>query len=204
MKSIDWRNHTLLAASLAIVLMAVGCGREETNASAGATSGASKGVTRVAASQTGGPREEAVGGIALTSATPEAPAAEAGSGEGESTESPTYEGSAASQAASEPPDVVASIADSVAVPGAVVTVVATGSPDVVSMTLADGIGKTKALAYDSSAGVWTTTYRVPLRASSERVGFSITARNAHQQWRRVWLFPAARPAEVASTPDSAE
>lgn len=204
MKSTDWRNHTLLAASLAIVLMAVGCGREENHANAGAAPGASKGATRVAASQTGGPREEVVGGIVLTSATPEAPAAESGSSEGEVTESPSFGGGAASQAVSEPPDVVASIADSVAIPGSVVTVVATGSPDVVSMTLADGLGKAKALTYDSSADVWKTTYRVPLKASSERVAFSITAKNARQQWRRVWLFPAARTAEVASAPDSAE
>jgi hypothetical protein len=198
MKSTDWRNHTLLAASFAIVLMAVGCGREENHASAGAASGVSKGVTRVATSQTGGPREEAVGGIALTSATPQAPAEETVTGECADGESSSSEGNAASQAASEPPDVVASIADSLAAPGTVVTVIATGSPDVVSMTLADGIGREKALAYDSGANVWKTTYRVPLKASSERLGFSITAKNGRQQWRRVWLFPTATQVPAAA------
>ena len=197
-KSTDWRSHTFWAASFAIVLMAVGCGREENHASAGAASGTSKGVTRVAASQTGGPREEAVGGIALTSATPQAPAEETVTGECADGESSSSEGHAASQAASEPPDVVASIADSLVAPGGVVTVIATGSPDVVSMTLADGIGREKALTYDSGANVWRTTYRVPLKASSERIGFSITARNAQQQWRRVWLFPTAPRAEAAA------
>src|SRR5512141_331098 len=101
MKSTEWKNHTLLAASLAIVLMAVGCGREESHASAGAE-GASKGVTRVAASQTGGPRDEVVGGVALTSATPQSPAADAVTGESADAESSTSGESAASQAASEP------------------------------------------------------------------------------------------------------
>jgi hypothetical protein len=202
-KSTDWRNHTLLAASLAIVLMAVGCGREENHASAGAASGASKGATRVASSQTGGPREETVGAIALTSATPQTPEGETVTGECADGESSSSEGNAAYQAASEPPDVVASIADSLAAPGAVVTVIATGSPDVVSMTLADGIGREKELVYDSSANVWKTTYRVPLKASSERLGFSITAKNAQRQWRRVWIFPTAPRSEaVADTAPS--
>ena len=199
MKSTEWKNHTLLAASLAIVLMAVGCGREENHANAGAAT-VEKGVTRVAASQTGGPRD-AVAGMALTSTAPEAP----GDAIGERTavESPKLEGGASSQAGSEPPDVVASIADSLITPGSVVTVTATGSPDVVAMTLADGLGKPKALTYDAAANVWKTSYRVPLKAAAARLGFSITATNTHQQWRRVWVFPM-RQDDVTCGPDSTE
>jgi hypothetical protein len=204
MKSTEWKNHTLLAASLAIVLMVVGCGREEKHASVGATAETSKGGTRVASSQTGGPRDEAVGGMTLASTTSGAPAAEATTDACADAESSSSGESAASQAASEPPDVIASIADSLSLPGSVVTVVATGSPDVVSMTLADGLGRSKTLAYDSNTKLWTTTYRVPLKAASERVGLSVTAKNAQEQWRRVWLFPAARQSEVASRPDSSE
>jgi hypothetical protein len=204
MNSTQWKNHTLLAASLAIVLMAVGCGREENHASAGAGAETSKGGTRVADSQTGGPRGEAVGGIALTSATSDAPAPAALAGGREAEETPTSGGETASQAASEPPDVVASIADSLVLPGAVVTVVATGSGDVVSMTLADGRGKAKELAYDPSTNLWSATYRVPLKAATERIGVAITARNAQHQWRRVWVFPNARVEEAASAPDSGE
>jgi hypothetical protein len=194
MKSTEWRNHTLLAASLAIVLMAIGCGREEGHANAGATT-VEKGVTRVAASQTGGPRDGAVGGMELTTANAEAPgeAIEERSG----AESPKLGGDAASQAGSEPPDVVASIADSLITPGTVVTVLATGSPDVVTMTLADGLGKPKALTYDAATNVWKTSYRVPLKATTARLGFSITASNSHQQWRRVWVFPMHRD-DIAS------
>ena len=200
MKSTEWKNHTLLAASLAIVLMAVGCGREESHASAGATS-TEKGVTRVAESQTGGPRGEAVGAIATADVGTPAGAATTG---GAATETSKLEGNAAPQADSEPPDVVASIAESVATPGSVVTVTATGSPDVVTMTLADGLGKPKALSYDASANVWKTSYRVPLKAAAARLGFSITATNSRQQWRRVWVFPKAERAEVACEGDSTE
>jgi hypothetical protein len=203
MKSTERKNHTLLAASIVIVLMAVGCGREENHASAGATSTESKGVTRVAESQTGGPRGEAVGGIALTSAEPAQPA-DGVANDRAATETSNLEGSAASQAVSEPPDVVASIADSIAAPGSVVTVTATASSDVVTMTLADGLGKPKALTYDAGANLWKTTYRVPLKESSARLGFSITAANAHQQWRRVWVFPKSERARSESAPDTAQ
>jgi hypothetical protein len=196
MKSIEWKNHSLLAASIAIVLMAVGCGREEGHANSGAT--VEKGVTRVAESQTGGPRDEATAGMALTSTSPDAQP-----GQGESTEATTVDGNKASQATSEPPDVVASIADSLAIPGSVVTVIATGSPDVVAMMLSDGLGRPKALTYDTGTNVWKTSYRVPLKASAARLGFSITATNAHQQWRRVWVFPAQRD-DVACDSDSAQ
>jgi len=201
MRSTELRAHTLLAASIAIVLMAVGCGRQEDHASAGATSVESKGVTRVAESQTGGPRDGALTGTALTSADSDSPART--STEGEATGTSKLEGSAAWQADSEPPDVVASIADSLVTPGGVVTVIATGSPDVVTMTLADGRGKPKALTYDTSANVWKTSYRVPLNAAAARLGFSITATNPHQQWRRVWVFPTQRD-DVACDSDTAE
>ena len=113
MKSTEWKNHTLLAASLAIVLMAIGCGREESHASAGATS-TEKGVTRVAESQTGGPRGEAVGAIATADAGRPEDGATNG---GPAAETSKLEGNTAPQADSEPPDVVASIADSLATPG---------------------------------------------------------------------------------------
>ena len=200
MKSTEWKNHTLLAASFAIVLMAVGCGRQESQ-SAGASS-TEKGATRVAASQTGGPREEVGGGVALTSADGDAPREGGLQGESEGSDSSIPEGSAASQAVSEPPDVVASISDSLAAPGPVVTVIATGSPDVVAMTLSDGLGRPKSLTYDATSKVWKTSYRVPLKAATARLGFSITATNAHQQWRRVWVFPKLEGDEVAREQDS--
>jgi len=197
MKNTDWKNHALMAASIAIVLMAVGCGREETHSAVGAATGGEKGVTRMATSQTGGPRGEAVAGVALTAATPEAGLSGDEAIGGEAAETPTSGAGASNHADSEPPDVIASIADSLVVPGGVVEVTAEASPDVVQVTLNDGIGKPKPLVYDAGAGLWRTTYRVPLKAGTQRVGFSITARNGREQWRRVWVFPSA-PREEAS------
>ena len=182
-----WKNHALLAASLAVVLVAIGCGRQETQSKAAVKEG--KGM-RLASSQTGGPRDEVASNAALAAETP--PVETAGTG----SENPVA--GTATSAVSEPPDVNAAIADSIIVPGGVVTVTAHTSSDAVAVTLSDGIGKPKPFTYDAGAGQWTTTYRVPLRAASERIGLSITAKNAQNQWSRVWVFTRSHAVEVAS------
>jgi hypothetical protein len=87
-----------------------------------------------------------------------------------------------------PPDVTASASDTLAIPGGVVEITAQGSPDVTTVTLADGVGQKYPLAYDSAANVWRVFYRVPLRTTAERVGLSVTARNGLNRWSRVWVF----------------
>lgn len=199
MKNPGWTNHTLLAASFAIVLMAVGCGRQETQASGAA--GGAKVETKMASSQTGGPRDEAVASTAMAGQTPQA---ETG-GEtvsGGVMETPSDGEHTARSAASEPPDVIASIADSLIVPGGIVEVTAQASPDVVAVTLTDGISKPKAMSYDPATSVWRTSYRIPLRAATERVGISITATNPQRQWRRVWIFTKSQAVQVAADSDA--
>ena len=110
----------------------------------------------------------------------------------------------ATPADSLPPDVTASATDTVAFPGKTVEITARASADVVEVILWDGIGRKQSFAYDSTAGLWRASYRVPLRISLDRLGLSVTAKNGHELRDRVWVFlqiqreapaepPAAQP-----------
>jgi hypothetical protein len=99
-----------------------------------------------------------------------------------------------------PPDVVASVASQVVVPGEAVEILAMGSPDVREVILADGIGRTQSFVYDLEAKAWRTFYRMPMTLHGEKLGLSVTAKNDGNRWRRVWLFLRTEPEGVP--PDS--
>jgi len=97
-----------------------------------------------------------------------------------------------------PPDVDATVTDSLATHGTIIEITAKGSPDVEEVQLSDGLGKPQRFAYDPGSDLWRASYRVPMKAS-ERVGLSVTARSHIGRWRRVWVFVDVprEPAKVA-------
>jgi hypothetical protein len=153
----------LLAASILAVLLASGCGGQQ---------------SREQASVAGEAREAVV---AQHTPAPSVPA---------SNEDPvrTELGAAVTSADSLPPDVEAASSDSLVIPGEAVEITATASSDAVNLTLWDGIGRKQPFSYDSANGVWRVFYRVPLKGKTERLGLSVTAWNGAHRWRRVWVF----------------
>lgn len=97
-------------------------------------------------------------------------------------------GDAALSAESLPPEIVVSASDTLVAPGATVEFTVRGTSDVAEVVVWDGIGQRQALALDSASGVWRGFYRVPLGASRDRLGLSVTARTEANKWRRVWVF----------------
>ncbi|MGH7731278.1 MAG: hypothetical protein ACRENJ_08520, partial [Candidatus Eiseniibacteriota bacterium] len=123
-----------------------------------------------------------------------APVATPAAGEGQAAAGP--ERTVAVSSDSLPPDVDASIADSVATPGTIIEITAKGSPDVEEVLLSDGLGRPQRFAYDASVDLWRASYRVPVKAPSERLGLSVTARSNIGRWRRVWVFVMVSKVEV--------
>src|SRR5262245_44623721 len=87
------------------------------------------------------------------------------------------EGADVPSADSLPPEVLASVTDTLVVPGAAVEITAQTSADAVDLLLSDGRGKPQPFVYDGAGKVWRSYYRVPLR-SDDRLGLSVTAKNA--------------------------
>jgi hypothetical protein len=112
------------------------------------------------------------------------------------------EGLATSSADSLPPDVAVTVADTLVYPGGSVEITAAASSDVVGVTLWDGVGRKQPFVYDEETDTWKVFYRVPMKASTDRVALSVTARNAPQRWRRVWLFLNVQHEAAAVQPDS--
>jgi hypothetical protein len=98
------------------------------------------------------------------------------------------EGIAAASADALPPDVAVTVADTLVFPGSSVELTAEGSPDVVGVTLADGLGRKSPFVYEAATDTWKVFYRVPMKSRTERIALSVTATNAPQRWRRVWVF----------------
>jgi len=173
------KSHTMFTggalalAAIALVCLAVGCGQQKQHASS---------TTRAVASGNASPDLVAA---SVTSATPVEPLSQESEGADEEI---------AKLGDAPPPEVTASVADTLVIPGTIIDVTAEGSPDVVEMTLSDGIGRKQAFTYDAGSALWHTSYRVPMRVP-ERLGLSVTAKNSLSRWRRVWVFvSAARPA----------
>jgi hypothetical protein len=108
-----------------------------------------------------------------------------------------------------PPDVAVSVTDTLVAPGTRVEIMAETTIDAGRVLLWDGIHAKQPFVYDVGGKVWKTTYRVPLRPSSERLALSVTAINDKNRWRRVWVFvrvqqesknPAAAPSTDVSKP----
>jgi hypothetical protein len=151
----------LIAGAFAIGLIAGGCGEKSTGQVA-----ATNGSTPAALSEPG-----AVTAV-VASQTPGG--------------SPP-EGDYVASADSLPPEVVASVTDTLVVPGAAIEITAQASADAMELTLWDGLGKKQPFVYDEPGKVWRAFYRVPLK-SADRVGLSVTAKNNSSRWRRVWVF----------------
>jgi hypothetical protein len=97
------------------------------------------------------------------------------------------EGGSISSADSLPPEVTASVEDTLATPGSAIEVTAEASVDATELSLWDGFGARQRFAYDQQGKVWHAFYRVPLK-SIDRLALSVTAKNGAGRWRRVWVF----------------
>jgi hypothetical protein len=166
---------TLVAASLTVGLLTIGCGKQE------AKTAATEAVTT---------QETPTGNTAAAASAP-APAAPVEEG------TPAGEEQAAQETAL-PPDIAGSVSEEFVAPGDVVEITAEGTTDVVEVTLTDGRGKTQPLTFDSSLGMWKTLYRVPLRTATDRLGLSLTAKNGSNGWRRVWVFVNVQKLEAGA------
>ena len=87
-----------------------------------------------------------------------------------------------------PPDVNATLEDSLAAPGEVIAITAQGSDDVSQIGLSDGLGRMQLFTRDPASNVWHVLYRVPLKTTKTRLALSVTALNDVNRWRRVWVF----------------
>ena len=87
-----------------------------------------------------------------------------------------------------PPDVIAAASDTFVTAGQPIEVKVEGTSDITEMALSDGRGDALPMVRDSNGHVWRVNYRVPLRPRTDRLGLAVTAKNASNRWRRVWLF----------------
>src|SRR5262249_41191701 len=99
----------------------------------------------------------------------------------------TQEGDEVTSADSLPPEVNASVGDTLVIPGSAIEIDAQASVDATELSLWDGLGKRQLFTYDEEGKVWRAYYRVPLK-SADRLGLSVTAKNGAGRWRRVWVF----------------
>jgi hypothetical protein len=169
----------LLAVPVAVTLAVFGCGNDGGDTTAASTAGSEEHVVRSAG--------VAAAPATAVTATQVAGPDPAGVGLVSANEAPS-------------PDVTASVQDSTVQPGHAIDVMAIATDDVRQVVLWDGIHDRQAFAFDSTAGVWRASYRMPLKA--ERVGLSVTAFNTRDRWRRVWVFvnaPKPGAIEVPAT-----
>ena len=114
---------------------------------------------------------------------------------------PATEGGEVSSAESLPPEVTASVSDTLVSPGSAIEITAEASVDATDLSLWDGVGKRQPFSYDEAGKVWHVFYRVPLR-SADRLALSVTAKNEGGRWRRVWLFLRVDRGPSVTEPDS--
>jgi hypothetical protein len=171
----QWSHGAIAVAAIPLAFIAVGCGHQ----GAGTSSGVEPAGQQAVAASASGPVAPPLGASEATPAS--------GS-----------EQVAAVANDSLPPDVAASILDTLVTPGTVIEVTATGSADVEEVLLADGMGRPQRFAYDPASDLWRAAYRVPIKGP-ERLGLSVTARSSIGRWRRVWVFANVQrePAKVA-------
>lgn len=153
----------ILLGLIAATLLLQGCGGEKSASSSGASEPASQPVLAEPADVVAASSE----GPAVMAAQP--PAAEPAGGL--------------------PPEIALREIDTHVTPGQAITIIAEATPGVTEVVLYDGFGDPQALVRDPSGdNTWSVGYRVPLRPREERFGLSVTARDEHRRWRRVWLF----------------
>ena len=172
---------TVIVASLAVGLLAIGCGKQQ---------------SETATTETGIIRAADAG---------KAPAAAnaAASATGTEATTPQAELNSADSIDAMPPDILAKASADYVTSGEIVEITAQGTPDVVEVILKDGRGKTQPLVYDEAAAQWRGRYRVPLQPATERLGLSVTAKNAQKLQHRVWVFLQVQEiAAETAAPDS--
>lgn len=158
------RGRTIVVASATLAFLALGCSEHKEQAQVAADAGP----------------------IAVVQETPQTVVASTGGSTPEA--GLMTPGEATALGDSLPPDVTAFAPDSLVVPGGVVEITAQASSDVTAMTLTDRLGQKHAFTYDSEAKAWRVYYRVPIQTNTEQLGLSITATNAANRWKRVWVF----------------
>jgi len=172
---------TVIVASLAVGLLAIGCGQQQSETA----------NTEVGTVQTAGAGKAPVAANAAAPAT------------GNSEAGPKSEETTTAAADAMPPDILATASSDYAAPGQIVEITAQGTTDVVEVNLRDGRGKSIPLVYDAAAAQWRGRYRVPLRPETERIGLSVTAKNAENLRHRVWVFlQIEKAAGETAEPDS--
>jgi hypothetical protein len=193
------RESALLAIAFATVVAVLGCGGH--NADRTTTQGQPAPAAQPVEASSGAPTTEAPrsgsdGVLAVAS---------------HGSETASLDGTPGSQAGSEvtdqgetlAPDVVVSAADTLVTPGQPLEIAARGTSDIVTLVLWDGINDKQAFTYDTATKLWRIDYRVPLQPGAQRIGLSVTARNAANRWRRVWLFLNVQPPAEEEAPASA-
>ena len=172
---------TVIVASIVVGFLAIGCGQQQSETATtetGTIQSADAGKAPVAANT-------AASATGVKGTAPQADQATAAAGD------------------SLPPDILATASADYAAPGEIVEITAQGTKDVVEVILKDGRGKTLPLTYDPAAGIWRARYRVPLRPATERLGLSVTAKNAQDLKQRVWVFlQVEKAAGETAEPDS--
>jgi hypothetical protein len=183
------KSHTMFTGgalaltSIALVCLAVGCGQSGKRSSS---------TTRAVASGNAGPDLVAASAASAVPIEPVSQESQTGADE-----------EVAKLGDAPPPEVTASVADTLVIPGTIIDITAEGSPDVTEVTLSDGIGRKQAFTYDAGSALWHTSYRVPMRVP-ERLGLSVTAKNSLSRWRRVWVFVGAAKPAVQEEPEVSE
>jgi len=181
---------TLLLAAATVAFLAIGCGEQKskTTMQRAEANGVTSGVMETP--------NQAIPAVA----TAEGTAAE-GATTGSETATPQAD-AGATQVDALPPDVAASVTETIATRGGIVEILAEGSPDVTSVTLTDAIGKTYPFIYQPATDRWRVLYRVPLRAKTEQLGLGVTATNAANRYKRVWVFVDLGQDQCAAEADS--
>jgi len=100
-----------------------------------------------------------------------------------------------------PPEVSASVSDTLVTPGSAIEVIAEASVDATELSLKDDFGTRQRFTYDQQGKIWRAFYRVPLK-SVDRLGLSVTAKNGSDRWRRVWVFLRVERASEEAVEDS--
>ncbi len=183
-KRIVKSGTVVILGAAAIAFLAIGCGGEKTktNVQQAATSGVAEGTLAAT-----GEKTPAV--VATAERTTAEGEATLGSTTGEAMATPAAEGIAGENKADAlPPDVAATVCETIATPGGVVEILAEGSPDVTSVTLTDAIGTKYPFTYQAATDRWRVLYRVPIRTKTEQLGLSVTAANGANRWKRIWVF----------------
>lgn len=157
---------TVIVASIAVGFLAIGCGQQQ---------------SETATTETGTIRSADAGKAPVA-------ANAAASADGAEGTTPQAEHMSADSIDALAPDILAKTSADYVTPGEIVEVTAQGTPDVVEVILKDGRGKTQPLVYDQAAAIWRGRYRVPLQPATERLGLSVTAKNAQKLQHRVWVF----------------